>query len=212
MTGPAPRHLRAFRQLVLRSLAAIGTVVLLVTVTPVVGWWAVALAGPWTDPAGDVLIVLGGAADNDGIMGQSSYLRSTYALMAYREGGFRHVVVSGAATDGTPVAESMRRYLVCLGVPASAIHVEPYARTTRENALLTKPIVDGLPGRKVLLTSDYHMTRASRAFRKAGIDVTPRPLPDVLKRVGAMQYRWGAFLDVSRETAAVAYYFARRWI
>ena len=56
------------------------------------------------------------------------------------------------------------------------------------------------------------MARAYRAFRKAGIDVAPRPLPDVLKRVGALQYRWGAFLDVSRETAALAYYFARRWI
>jgi uncharacterized SAM-binding protein YcdF (DUF218 family) len=187
-------------------------VLLLATFTPVVGWWATALAGPWTDPAGDVLIVLGGAADNDGIMGQSSYLRSTYALMAYREGGFRHVVVSGAATDETPIAESMRRYLVCLGIPAAAIHVEPYARTTRENALFTKPILDRLPGRKVLLTSDYHMARAYRAFRKAGIDVEPRPLPDVLKRVGALEYRWGAFLDVSRETAALAYYFARRWI
>ena len=177
-----------------------------------VGWWATALAGPWTDPAGDVLIVLGGAADNDGIMGQSSYLRSTYALMIYREGGFGHIVISGAAHEGPPVAESMRRYLVCLGIPVSAIHVEPYARTTRENALFTKPILDGLPGRKVLLTSDYHMTRAYRTFRKAGIDVAPQPLPDVLKRVGVMQYRWGAFLDVSRETTALAYYFGRGWL
>jgi uncharacterized SAM-binding protein YcdF (DUF218 family) len=184
---------------------------MLVTFTPVVGWWATILAGPWTDPSGDVLIVLGGSADNDGVMGQSSHLRSTYALMAYRDGGFRHVVVSGGAPDGTPVAESMRRFLVCLGIPAAAIHIEPYARTTRENALFTKPILDRLPGRKVLLTSDYHMARAHRAFKNVGIDAEPRPLPDVLKRVGTFRYRWGAFLDVTRETAALGYYFARRW-
>ena len=183
-----------------------------VTFTPIVGWWANALAGPWLDPRGDVLIVLGGAADNDGVMGQSSYLRSTYAFMAFTEGGFREVVISGGTQDAAPVAESMRGYLVCLGIPASAIHIEPYSRNTRENALFTKPILDRLSGRKVLLTSDYHMTRAHRAFTRAGVDVAPWPIPDVLKRVGRLQYRWGAFLDVSRETMALAYYFVRRWI
>lgn len=185
---------------------------MLVTFTPIVGLWANALSGPWLDARGDVLIVLGGAADNDGVMGQSSYLRSTYALMAYTQGGFREVVISGGTQDATPVAESIRRYLVCLGIPAAAIHIEPHSLSTRENALFTKPILDRLPGRKVLLTSDYHMTRAHRAFTKAGVDVSPWPVPDVLKRVGRPQYRWDAFLDVTRETVALAYYFVRRWI
>jgi uncharacterized SAM-binding protein YcdF (DUF218 family) len=195
----------------IRSFAALGVVVTLVTVTPLVGWWARLLAGPWNDPDGDVLIVLAGSVDNDAIMGQSSYLRSTYALMAYKQGHFREVVVSGGGWEGPSVAESMREYLVCSGIPMGATHVEPYARSTHENAAFTKPIVERLPGKKVLLTSDYHMARAFRTFRKAGIEVHPRPFPDVLKRAGALQYRWGAFLDLSRETLALAYYVLRGW-
>jgi uncharacterized SAM-binding protein YcdF (DUF218 family) len=106
----------------------------------------------------------------------------------------------------------MRDYLNCRGIPAQAIHVEPYARSTRENALYTKGILDGLPGRKVLLTSDYHMARAYRAFKKAGIEVSPRPFPDAIKRGGSIRTRWGAFVDVVWETGALGYYLARRWI
>jgi uncharacterized SAM-binding protein YcdF (DUF218 family) len=202
---------RLGRTALIRSFAALGVLVTLVTVTPLVGWWATLLAGPWNDPDGDVLIVLAGSSDNDAIMGQSSYLRSTYALMAYKQGHFRELVVSGGGSAGQSIAESMRDYLVCSGVPMGAIHVEPYARSTYENAAFTKPIVAALRGKKVLLTSDYHMARAFRTFRKAGVEVQPRPFPDVLKRSGGFQYRWGAFLDLGRETLALAYYVLRGW-
>jgi hypothetical protein len=36
------------------------------------------------DPIGEILIVLGGSALEDGIIGQSFYWRSVYALRAYR--------------------------------------------------------------------------------------------------------------------------------
>ena len=64
-------------------------------------------------------------------------------------------------------------------------------------------------GRKVLLTSDYHMFRACRAFRKAGLEVAPRPFPDAGKRAANWLGRWPAFLDEVVETLKIGYYFVR---
>jgi hypothetical protein len=56
------------------------------------------------------------------------------------------------------------------------------------------------------------MYRAQRAFKKAGLDVLPRPFPDVRKRAQAPLGRWEAFLDLTKETAKIAYYYLRGWI
>ena len=194
-----------------RALTAVGALWLLVTITPIDVWWTKALAGPWNDRVGDVLIVLGGDSVGD-VLGMSSYWRSVYAVRAWRQGTFRTVVLTGGPAAGTSVAERMREFLVSQGVPASVIQLETKAGNTRENALYTKPILDGLAGSKVLLTSDYHMFRASRVFRKAGIAAAPRPLPDAAKRANTWLDRWPVFLSLCQETVKIGYYFARGWI
>jgi len=97
-------------------------------------------------------------------------------------------------------------------VPAQAIQIETQSRSTRENALYVKALLAGVPGRKVLLTSDYHMFRAHRAFKKAGLEVVPRPYPDAGKRASGWTGRWPAFLDLVRETIKIGYYYAHGWI
>jgi uncharacterized SAM-binding protein YcdF (DUF218 family) len=106
----------------------------------------------------------------------------------------------------------MRAFMVSQGIPASAISVEGDSHSTRENALKSKALLENRPGRKVLLTSDYHMFRAARVFRKAGIDIVPRPLPDAAKQIGAWRNRWPVFLGLCVETVKIGYYFARGWI
>src|SRR5262245_40190209 len=83
------------RRIVVIGLAGLGFLCVLVTATPLVSWWATILAGPWADPTGDVLIVLAGSSLDGGLIGESSYWRATYAVLAWRAGGFRRVVVSG---------------------------------------------------------------------------------------------------------------------
>jgi uncharacterized SAM-binding protein YcdF (DUF218 family) len=194
------------------GLAGLGLLLVLVTVTPLVSWWAGVLAGPWEDPSGEVLIVLGGSLLGDGVMGPSSYWRSTYAVLAWGEGTFRRVVVSGGGPAGTSIAEPMRDFVECRGVPRPAIQMETRARSTHENALYVTELLAGVPGRKVLLTSDYHMFRAHRAFKKAGLEVLPRPFPDARKRASHWTGRWPAFLDLVEETLKIGYYRARGWI
>ncbi len=185
---------------------------MVVTATPLASRWATSLAGPWEGPSGDVLIVLGGSLQDYGTVGGSSYWRSVYALQAWREGRFREVVLTGGGPANNSIAETMRDFLVCQRVPREAIRLENQANSTRENALFTKELLVGVSGRKVLLTSDYHMFRAYRAFRKVGLDVLPRPYPDVRKRVTRRIGRWPAFLDLVLETTKIAYYFVRGWI
>jgi uncharacterized SAM-binding protein YcdF (DUF218 family) len=204
--------LRRIKTAVLRGLALIGLVAVIAVATPLDFWWAGKLAGRWDDPAGDVLIVLGGSVLDDGQIGGSSYWRCIYAAKAYREGSFKQVVVTGGGHDAVPIAEPMKSFLVYLGVPASVIEVETHSMSTRENALFVKRMLADRPGRKVLLTSDYHMFRAYRVFEKAGLDVQPRPYPDVRKRAGNWRGRLPAFIDLLEESVKIVYYRAHEWI
>lgn len=202
--------LRAIRY----SLTALGLLVVIVTVTPLVPWWARALAGPWNDPTGEVLVVLGAALEDKGILGVSSYWRSVYATLTWREGGFRRMIVTGGGSrrEGA-VAPPMREFIAAMGVPAQAIEVESVSNSTRENALLTRPLLQGVPPeRVVLLTSDFHMFRAHRVFRKAGLNVQPRPFPDIRKRSGCRACRWTLLVELVEETTKIGYYWARGWI
>ena len=180
--------------------------------TPIDRWWIRFLAGPWNDPKGDVLIVLGADAVRD-VIGAASYWRSVYAVRVWRDGGFREVIVCGGPGGGeAAISERMRDFMVSQGVPAAAIRVETQSHSTHENALYSKASIDSLPGRKILLTSDYHMFRAYRVFRKAGIDVEPRPLPDAAKQISSWETRWSVFVNLCAETLKIGYYFARGWI
>ena len=202
----------AFR--IIRSgTSLLGLLLILISTTPLVGIWGRALAGPWEDPKGDILIVLGAAGETGGLLSVSSYWRTVYALRAYREGGVQRIVVSGGSDrDGNSISQPMVDFLVSQGVPRDKILVEFASTNTRENALFTAALLRDVSGSKVLLTSDYHMYRASRAFQKAGLPVLPRPFPDVLKRTESWQGRWPAFLVIVGETAKIMYYRVRGWI
>jgi uncharacterized SAM-binding protein YcdF (DUF218 family) len=200
---------RIFRWL--RNLAAaLGVLVVVVSFTPLMSWWSARLAGPWTDASGDVLVVLAGSGAEQEMVGESSYWRAFYAALAWRKGGWRKIVVLGGGNP--PAAAPIKTFLESAGVPASAILIESESSSTRESALNAKPILANLAGRKVLLTSDYHMFRAWRVFRKAGLDLVPRPVPDAGKRGLAWNLRWGVFEDLSLESVKIVYYSLRGWM
>src|SRR5258708_36095077 len=143
----------------IRALACLGLLLVLVTVTPVLGWWSSALAGPWTEARGDVLIVLGSEAQPDGIIGESSYWRSVYAIRAWRQGGFREIVVSG----GAQVAELMRDFMVGSGIPAGAIRLGKHPAGTREKGFFFARVRAGTPGGQGGVGTDHAQFPAGRA-------------------------------------------------
>ena len=190
-----------------RTLAAFGALVGLVTVAPP-RWYARTLAGAWPDARESVLIVLGGGVLDNGMLGDTSYLRSIFAVITWKGGAFRRLILSGDRQTTGP----MRDFIVCQGVPADAIVVEDQSTSTRENALYTAELARGMTGPFVLLTSDYHAFRASRAFAKVGLQVTSQPFSDALKRSNDWRERWRVCLDLAQESIKIAYYLARGWI
>jgi uncharacterized SAM-binding protein YcdF (DUF218 family) len=199
-----------------KSAAAVFVLLLIVLYTsPLVPWLAGWLTGDWEDAKGDVLIVLGGSQLSDGTLGMESYWRSVYACWAFRDGGFKRVVVTGGPSGNQPgpsVARVMGDFMTALGVPRRNILLEEKSQSTRENAVMTVPLVRGMPGTKVLLTSDIHMRRARAAFARAGLNTVPAPVPDFRKRWNGWVNRWACIFDVGTGLAKYAYYAARGWV
>ena len=198
---------RKVRRFLKSLLLIIGVALFLITFTPVLRWWTAALAGRAGDGKGKVLIVLGGDLAASGILGVTSYWRCVYAVSYWREGQYQTLVVSGHN-----LAAPMRDFLVAYGVPREAIQMENRSLNTHENALFTAEILRNDPRGKVLLTSDYHMFRAFHAFRKAGLEVSPRPLPDAQRRANSLIERWTVFCFLTTETLGISYYTLRGWI
>ena len=199
--------LRKAARACLRLVTLLGALLLLVTLLPP-RWYVNRLAGVWNDPRGATLIVLGADTLDGQMLGMNSYWRSVYAIRAWKEGGFGHLILSGR----TDITAPMRDFIVCQGVPASAVVMEERSISTRENALFTVPVARQFPGPYVLLTSDYHMWRAHRAFQKAGLTVEPRPFPDIGKRINQWSTRWSIFIELLVESTKIVYYWARGWI
>jgi uncharacterized SAM-binding protein YcdF (DUF218 family) len=200
-----------------RLATVIGMMFLLVTLTPIDYWWATALAGPWDDPKGDVLVVLTGSLLDERTIGMSSYWRAVYAVRTFLDDRFQEMIISGGA-QGQTVANAipMRDFVVSQGVPAQSVQLETVSLSTHESAVQVAKMLGAKTEygklRVVLLTSDYHMFRSYRAFRRAGAAVFPRPIPDARKRVGSFSERWGVFLELVGESTKIAYYWSRGWI
>ena len=210
--GSLPRYAARMLSVARNVLAALGLLVLVVNCTPLTFWWASALSGEWREPHGDVLVVLGGSVLDNGKVGGSSYWRAIYGAAVYKQGAFREVLICGGRDGSVSISAPMRDLMVTLGVPADRIRTEQDSTSTLENALFAARILNDMPGRKVLLTSDYHMYRALRVFRRAGIAIEPWPFPDVRKRSGVWINRWSCFQDVALETFKIGYYYMRGWI
>jgi len=86
---------------------------------------------------------------------------------------------------------------------------DPPARAKRNRDGAPDP---GHAGKKVLLTSDFHMYRALHVFRKQGIEVTPMAVPDVLHSTEHWNGRFSAFETMLVESVKIIYYALRGWI
>ena len=102
-------------------------------------------------------------------------------LKLYKTGKIKNIMVSGG--NGKPDEHAFREgawvktQLEQMGVPDSVIFVEDKSDNTAENATNSKRILDSLQLQApyLLVTSAYHMPRASLIFQKAGLNVVPFP-------------------------------------
>jgi uncharacterized SAM-binding protein YcdF (DUF218 family) len=137
-------------------------------------------------PVADAIVVLGGSVvvarppDRPTFGLTSSSGRIWQAASLYRAGKAKWIVVAAGGTpefEGEQVeAEAIARMLEVLGVPRSALVLEPDSRNTRENAANTLALLSRLGVRRVLLvTSGSHMPRAMQTFAKTWAAATATP-------------------------------------
>jgi uncharacterized SAM-binding protein YcdF (DUF218 family) len=106
---------------------------------------------------GDAMVLLGGG----------SYERPLRAAELYKAGAAPKVIISGHGD-----APRNRQSLLGKGVPATALVVEDKSTTTRENALLSIPLLRAQGARRVVLvTSWYHSRRALKTFQHYAPDI-----------------------------------------
>ena len=203
---PRSTWMRRLYRTTVRLCAIIGLITILTITTPLVHWWAIASSGPIEQPKGDILIVLSAARDQNGGMSFSSYWRARQAVDAWKSGGFIRVVVSGARVSG------ITQFLIAEGVPPDSILVEGASTSTRQNAINTARLIQNMPGKRVLLTSDFHMYRALRTFRKAGVDAAPMAVPDAIRNSEEWGGRFSVLQNLILENLKIVDYKIHGWI
>lgn len=126
------------------------------------------------DAADEGTAIVLGCAVRQGRPTTTLELRLNAALDLWRRHPAIHIIVTGGVSDPAEPSEAsvMADELIAAGVPASQVHLEDAAVNTQENLANAKAIMDerGLPSPIWLVTSDYHMWRAARIAREAGIE------------------------------------------
>ncbi len=111
-------------------------------------------------------------------LGRDTYRRVRHASWLYLDWLSVPVVASGGSADqGRAIrAEVMRDRLIAEGVPAERILVETRSRSTWENAVYTRELLEAEGIDRIALVTDaVHMRRAQGAFEKQGFEVVPAP-------------------------------------
>lgn len=142
-------------------------------------------------------VVLGGSigppGPGDGT-GESGYDlfgaadRVVTAARLWRTGQLDRLVLSGGSMDETSEAELMARFAGDLGVPRSAMLLEPDSRNTRENAQGVARVLQAnrLGNGVALVTSSLHLPRAMIEFRCAGL--APIGVPAEFEALGVASH------------------------
>ena len=133
-----------------------------------------------TTEEADVIIVLGAGLHRDGRPGWALTRRSRQAAELWHDGIAPFVLCTGGQAEFYPRTEASacREILIDQGLPDGSILMEERSRSTEENAIFSKLILEELGLTRVVLVSDgYHMLRAGWLFRQRGFDPFISPVP-----------------------------------
>lgn len=176
----------------------------------------------------DVIVMMGGGIHTTRAEGlavddlNKSALRVLEVARLYRLLGPRAIIVSGGNTGKLvpprPEARAFAAALISLGVPPDRIVVEEQSRTTREEAVILRPMLESYGATTfVLVTAPAHMRRSMKAFEAQ--QLTPiaspspllsdaRPASPLIPDVDALFASDAALY----EYLALAYYWIRGWM
>ena len=163
----------------------------------------------------DAIVVFAGGVGENGKAGGGTPERLNEAVDLYRAGYAPYLVFSSGYVYSFKEAESMRDSAIAQGVPSSAIVLEPRATNTYENVKLVDEILRDHRSKSILLvTSPYHMRRATMVWRRIAPDVSVTPTPP--PRSQFYDHTRGATFEQLRailyEYLAILGYWQRGWV
>ena len=196
----------------------IGAVVvyLLLFQTPLLWWIAEPLRVAEPPRQADAVVVFAAGVGESGQARGGFQERVTQAIDLYKGGHARHLVFSSGYVFTLREAELMKAVAVNNGVPADAIVLEETARNTYDMVMLSGQIMRDHGWHSALLVSSpYHMRRATSTWQKLLPDVSVVPTPVPQSQFYLREGR-GASLEQIKgilwEYLALADYWRRGWI
>lgn len=173
---------RLFRLIrtVLRRFWRVGRWVLLLWLIGVVALGGLIAVFSQIDRAesADVIVVLGAGLRRDGRPGPALERRTAQAAILYQDGYAPNIICTGGYPINAPRSEAnaCAELLREEGVPAEVILEEDRSRSTEENAMYTREMMDANGWTTAVVVSDgYHLLRASWIFSIYGIPHTTSP-------------------------------------
>ncbi|MBL7890961.1 MAG: YdcF family protein [Bacteroidia bacterium] len=128
----------------------------------------------------DYAILLGGMSVHDEELNRVQYYRGVDRLIQtidlYKKGYVKKIILtSGSGRILKPEMKEgllMKPYILNMGVAEEDLYVEHESNNTRENAAMTKQLIDSLQlkGSYLIVTSAFHMRRGLGCFKKVGIE------------------------------------------
>ncbi|MGD1939483.1 MAG: YdcF family protein [Cyanophyceae cyanobacterium] len=139
-------------------------------------------------PVADAIVVLGGgikaplyprqqmdlAEEGDRVLYGARLWKAGKAPMVVMTGG--RIQWRGTGNSKAGEAGDMAELAAALGVPADKIVMETASLNTRQNAIYTAQVLDGMDVKRILLvTSAMHMPRSWAIFKRAGFEPIAAP-------------------------------------
>jgi len=197
------------------AVLAIVVAYLVIFQTPLLWWAADPLRMSAPPEVADAVVVFAGGVGESG-KAQGGYLeRLKQAVDLYKAGYANSLIFSSGYVFSFKEAEVMRALAVDQGVPADRIVLEERATNTYENVTYTSQILRDRQWRRILLVSSpYHMRRATLVWRKTAPEIAVIPSPPFSSQF--YEHGTGASLEQVRgilwEYAALASYWWNGWL
>jgi uncharacterized SAM-binding protein YcdF (DUF218 family)/lysophospholipase L1-like esterase len=182
---------------------------LVINHTPFADWAIAPLLVPDSAADADVIVALGAGVVGECRPNRYGTERTLQAIKLWRAGRAPRILFSGgSARHSCPVARAMAGLAEELGVPAASLLVETFAKDTWENAARSRPVLETLGARRVVLVTDrLHMRRAAGSFARIGVGVEPVSVPIFIGHADNVSMLQAGI----REYLALAYYAVRGW-
>jgi len=159
----------------------------------------------------DAIVVLGDELW-DGTLSERSLRRTVYAIQLLKEGYAPQIVFTGGSPSSSSIGK-MFELALGLGVDSSKVILEEQSSSTYENAYNVRQIFDQNGWQSALLvTSSWHIRRASGVFEKQGITIYKAPIIFFEQYTLSLREDLILFEAVIPEYIKSAYYLWKGWM